>query len=91
VDDLFFLVKPLLLSSGIGFTIIADGREAGHSLTALSDVDNGHQDRQAERNQRALMQQGVADRIDQQSIDVASSRELARACSCAFSVLETVR
>jgi hypothetical protein len=37
----------------------------------------GLQVRQAERNQRALMQQGRADRIGQQSIQVAASRELA--------------
>ena len=37
----------------------------------------GLQVRQAERNQRALMQQGRADRIGQQSLEVASSRELA--------------
>ncbi len=37
----------------------------------------GLQVRQAERNQRALMQQGRADRIGQQAIEVASDRELA--------------
>jgi len=37
----------------------------------------GVQVRQAERNQRALMQQGRADRIGQQAIEVATSSELA--------------
>lgn len=38
----------------------------------------GLQVRQAERNQRALMQQGRADRIGSQALDVAASNELGR-------------
>ena len=50
----------------------------GNVTLVLTLLFVGLQVRQAERNQRALMQQGRADRIGQQAIDVAADRGLAR-------------
>lgn len=58
-------------------TWVAMATLAGNATLVITLLFVGLQVRQAERNQRALMQQGRADRIGQQSIEVASSRELA--------------
>src|SRR5262245_24048532 len=50
----------------------------GNVTLVITLVFVGLQVRQAERNQRAHMQQGRADRVGQQAMQVASDGELAR-------------
>ena len=58
-------------------TLVAVATLVGNITLVITLLFLGLQVRQAERNQRALMQQGRADRIGQQAIEVASDRELA--------------
>lgn len=62
-------------------TLVAVATLVGNITLVITLLFVGLQVRQAERNQRALMQQGRADRIGQQAIEVASDRELAHVFS----------
>ena len=57
---------------------VAVGTLAGNFALVVTLIFVGLQVRQAERNQRAIMQQGRADRISAQTFEVAAHPELAR-------------